>query len=842
MVGLLIVSHSRALGEALLALIRQVAPPEVPLGLAAGAGEAGAEFGTDALAVAEAIRAMPAGEGVVVLMDLGSAVLSAELALDFLPEELRKTVRLCPAPLVEGALAAAVCAGAGGDLDSVADEASQAIQPKQEHLASPILPPGSPENREATVPQPALELDVTVTNLHGLHARPAARLVQAAATYDAEVWVTNLDANAGPASARSLNSLAALGVRRGQRIRIFATGKEAPAALQTLGMLVASGFGMPLESERAAESSAASLPAAQDLPDHPLLGTPVCTGIALGPVFVYRPTQPLVLEQAAGDLQLEWERLQAAIRAVRQSIQARIHRWTAGAGASRAAIFEAHLLMMDDPTLLARSRQLIFEQGMAAGPAWQAAVEAAADRLRSLEDAYLRTRAGDVLDVGRQVLLTLSPETSQAALFLPEPGILVAAELSPTEAAQLDPRRVLGVVTARGGSTSHAAILLRSLEIPAVSGIELPDLPPHLEAGLDGGRGALWLNPSPERRMALQSRRAGWLREREALLRLSRLPAQTRDGRRIVVAANVGSLADAMLALQNGAEAVGVLRTEFLYLTHQSAPTEDEQLAGLAEIFARLGELPVVVRTLDAGGDKDMPYLDLPAEANPYLGLRAIRLSLRYPELLRCQLRAALRAGARSNLRVMFPMVASLEELLQGKHLLEQVHTELEQAGQPHCWPVQVGMMVEIPSAALLAGSFAPHVDFFSIGTNDLAQYTLAAERGNPDLGDLLDALHPAVLSLVSAVVLGARPLARPVAICGEAASDPLAAPLLVGLGVDELSVNPASIPEVKNRVRQLEAASAAKLAQTALECTSAAQVRRLAQEYIESLPENPSA
>jgi phosphoenolpyruvate-protein phosphotransferase len=353
---------------------------------------------------------------------------------------------------------------------------------------------------------------------------------------------------------------------------------------------------------------------------------------------------------------------------------------------------------------------------------------------------------------------------------------------------------------------------------------------------MDGASGMVWREPPPETRAMLLARRQSWLDQRRKLLETSHQTTYTRDGKRIEVAANIGSLADARSAVHNGAEGVGLLRTEFLFLTRQTPLGEEEQVETLAAIAEALGSRPVIVRTLDAGGDKDLPYLHLPVEANPFLGVRAIRISLRNPELFTIQLRAILRGGLGHPFRIMFPMIATIEEIRQARVWLEKAHQELVAAGMPHSWPVETGMMVEIPAAALLASDLAPEVDFFSIGTNDLTQYTMAVERGNALLSDLVDALHPAVLRLIHQVAAASHAAGKWTGVCGELAGDLLAVPILIGLGVDELSLNPVGIPAVKDAVRKLDSQEAQSVAQAALKAVSANEVRDLARAFWEKI------
>jgi phosphoenolpyruvate-protein phosphotransferase len=327
----------------------------------------------------------------------------------------------------------------------------------------------------------------------------------------------------------------------------------------------------------------------------------------------------------------------------------------------------------------------------------------------------------------------------------------------------------------------------------------------------------------------IQAHRTEWLAGREKLLQTSQQLAMTKDGQRVEVFANIGGVNDARGAVQNGAEGVGLLRTEFLFLTRETAPSEEDQYRILREIFETMGEKrPVTTRTLDVGGDKELPYIQLPGEPNPFLGVRALRLSLSRPDLFMTQLRAILRAAEGFPCRIMFPMVADVDEVRKARQYVEKAHGELQDENKPHAWPVELGIMVEIPSAALLAPMLAHEVDFFSIGTNDLTQYTLAAERGNPALSHLADGLHPSVLRLIGEVTMASHTAGKWTGICGELGGDPEATAILVGLGVDELSLNPAGIPRIKSILRDLTMDQARALAEQALRCQTSAEVRQL--------------
>jgi phosphocarrier protein FPr len=803
------------------------------LAVAGGTGPDRQDFGTDATEIAAAIQSIYTADGVVVLMDLGSAVLSAELALEFLPQAMREQVVLCPGALVEGGLTAGVQAGLGSDLQVVCQEARRALQPKSEHLEGSSREDqlGIPlvVSDQVSQPENAHIIEVTLSNPHGLHARPAARFVQLAASFDAQVEVANLSTGKGPVSARSLNALATLGAQRGHHIAIRAWGPQASAALEALDHLASSGFGE--SSMGAVVTPSVETPrVSQPILGESVRGIPVSEGFACGPAIIYRLPQLIAPTTRIDDPISDRARLDNALTIVQRAISAKQESLQTQIGPDQASIFDAHRLILQDPDLLTRTRDRIDSDHLNAAAAWQASIAELVREYQELEDPYLRARGIDVLDVGDQVLRVLLGVERRPPIQLTGPGILFAEELSPGETASLDPDLVLGLIIARGGPTAHSSILARALGLPALIGVDLLRL--GVESGaqiaIDGGAGMVWIEPGEEVVHELEERRRTWLSERQALLESSHAPAQTQDGHGVEVVANVGSLATAQAAMLNGAQGIGVLRTEFLYLDREAPPSEEEQVAVLQEIGNILGGQPIIVRTLDIGGDKTLRYINMPQEANPYLGVRGLRLSLRQPELFLVQLRAILRAGVNYPLRVMFPMVSDLEELLQAREYLEQVHRSLENERLPHRWPVEMGIMVEVPAVALISLRLAPYVDFFSIGTNDLTQYTLAAERGNRELANLADALHPAVLSLIRQVVEAAHLHGKWAGVCGEVASDPLAVPFLIGLEVDELSMNPVDIPAVKQAIRRVDFKRARKLAEQALVCESAAQVRSL--------------
>ncbi|GIV63576.1 MAG: multiphosphoryl transfer protein [Bellilinea sp.] len=841
MVSLVLVSHSKLLAESLVHLVRQMAGEKVKIGVAAGAGENHDDFGTDATQIAQVIQEVDSPDGIVVLMDLGSAILSAEMAMELLPEEVRSRVHFCPAPLVEGAIAAGVQASLGNDPQTICREACQSLQPKAEQLHFTEPTPAAKPVEEPVPAPPTGELYTTVlelTNAHGLHARPAARFVQTASRFKADIRVSNLTTGSAAVSAKSLNALATLGALHGHHIQIQAQGEQAAEAIQALTKLVEDRFGEaaapPLSPKTTPQVSEP-----QPSDERTLRGLPISEGVAIAPIFHYESLPPRIPDYSVEDPAAEWQKLHSAVEKVRHAILNRQREMVNRLGEDEAAIFEAHALLLADEEILENARLLIEEKHYNAARAWKESVDGIVARFQALTDDYLKQRAVDVQDVGNQVLRELSGEAHEKIVFS-EPVILVADDLTPTETASLDLERVQGIALLSGGVTSHSAILARSMGIPAVTGlpIRIKQIPPQTPVALDGFKGEVLIRPDEPTRRDFESRRARWLQEKQRLLAFTHQAAVTLDGLAIEVAANVGNLTDAQVAVQNGADGVGLLRTEFLFLTRQTAPTEEEQYQAIHQIGTTLQGKPVIVRTLDVGGDKPLPYINQQPEANPFLGVRALRLSLQQPDLFRTQLRAILRAGADTHLRIMFPMVATIEEVLQANHFLETIHRELENEGLLHRWPIETGIMVEIPSAAIVADALAEHVAFFSIGTNDLTQYTMAAERGNPQLNYLNDALHPAVLRLISDVTRAAEKHGKWVGVCGELAGDPEAVPILIGLGIRELSVNAAGIPRVKAIVRALTTEKAQQIARQAVACANAQQTRQLAADFLKTLPE----
>ena len=677
------------------------------------------------------------------------------------------------------------------------------------------------------------QLDLIIRNRTGLHARPARVFVDIAKQFQSTIRIGH---GQKLVNAKSLISVLTLGVASGQQISIDVDGADEAAAIAALEAAVWSGLGeetVDLEENGRSQGQprtenhpegtqpSAENPPASSSPNvvHGVAGAP---GMAIGPIYQFRRAAIIVQAHAVGVLE-EQTRLQAALAEAREQLVALHEQVSLRTGAAEAAIFYVHLEILDDPDLLDRVRAQIADQRSAA-EAWQAAIDERATLLAGLSDALLAERATDVRDVGERVLRVMVGGATSAPALPEGQFILVANDLTPSETAALDPARVLGFCTAVGGPQAHTAILARALGLPAVvsAGARVLDLPNQTPVVLDGQSGTLTIAPDTAEIARARAEMQVFQARRAAAAAAAGDPAITLDGHRVEIVANIANVEDARRAAASGAEGVGLLRTEFLFLERTEAPTEDEQFAIYRDIAQALDGRPIIVRTLDIGGDKPLPYLDLPAEENPFLGERGIRLCLAHPELLKQQLRAILRAAAFGPLRIMFPMIADIAEVRAASAMVDQLRAEL------HAPAVEIGIMVEVPSAAVMADLLAHEVDFFSIGTNDLTQYTLAMDRTHPKLALQADGLHPAVLRLIERTVQGAHAAGKWVGVCGELGSDPQAVPILVGLGVDELSISVPAIPLVKDQIRSLTLAQCRERATQALACASASAVRQI--------------
>lgn len=809
MIGIVAVSHSARLGEAALELALQMVQGDgVQVRVAAGAGtdaEGQPILGTDAVAVSTAIDELAADcDGVLVLMDLGSAVMSAELALEFRASTV--PVRLVPAPFVEGLLAAVVSAAAGASLDAVAEEATGALvaktgqlgdgQPDPSTSSGTQMSSGTPlssgnsvgsgaeagsgmetEERvaEPVEASPRVTRTVAVRNPLGIHARPAALIAEASA--GADVRLRRLPD--GPeAAAASLSRLLVLGARQGDEIELSASGDDAEQVLARLAALFHDGFGegvgaAPAETVAPKGEPSASAPIAAGVV---LRGRGVSPGVAAAAVVHLAPPLPEPdpsVMIAVEDREAEAQSIHWAAVAVAEELRAR----TDDASGEAKAILDASRLLASDPELVSEASELVRRKGRSAA---RAVWETAASHERSLAalGGRMAERVADVRDVRDRIIAELLELDLPGVPEREEPFVLAAVDLSPADTAALEGGRCVALVTEQGGPTSHTAIIARALGLPAVVGVAgATAIPSGAAVLVDGDRGSVEVEPSRERLEAAEAASVVVPFDGQGRLSDSPLP----------LLANVGGAADAVAAAEAGAEGIGLFRTEFCFLDRTEAPSVDEQVGAYRGVLAAFPGRKVVVRTLDAGSDKPLPFANADREENPALGVRGLRIARRSPALLDDQLRALALAASleKADVEVMAPMVATVDE---ARDFAERARA----AGLQ-----RVGIMIETPAAALLAAELFEVVDFVSIGTNDLAQYTLAADRLLGDLGDLNDPWQPAVLRLIGAVGAAGRDAGKPVGICGEAGGDAALAPVLIGLGATSLSMTPRSLGRV---------------------------------------------
>lgn len=777
-VGLVIVSHSGDVARGVAALAAQMAPS---VALAAAGGTDDGDIGTSFDLIAAAIAEADSGDGAVVLYDLGSALLTAETAVEFLDPDQAERVRIVDAPLVEGAIAAAVAAEGGGDLGAVAAAAVDAASAWTGAGATAAdAGPGE------TGDDPAEERAVDVVNPLGLHARPAAELARSVRGMDATVRLAR-EGDDGWVDVTSVLAVVGRAFRGGDRLRLSASGAGASRALDTVAGLIAGGFGEA--GEDAPAPSAGAEDAAVRVVDGVITATSGAAGVALGAA---RRLDALPSELPASEgagAEAEGESLERAVAAAAAELEA--------AGEFGAA----HAALVADPALREGARPHL---GDGAASAWWRAVGEAARALEESPDELIAARAVDMREAGAVVLRHLGVALDR----LPDDltgAVVVADDVGPAEVPALRDRGAVAGVLAAGSSTAHAVIVARGLGFPLVlrTGDALAGVPDGTPLAVDGDAGTVRVDPPDAEARALRQRIDRDAAEAARLRSLAAEPVVLPDGRTVLVAANVGSVADARAAVENGADAVGLLRTELLVLDRAAYPDEDTQAADLAAVFDVLGDRPVTVRVLDAGGDKPVATLDVGPEHNGFLGVRGLRYLLQHPGLLHTQLRAVLRAAHGHRVSVMAPMVTVRGEAEAFRAAVDAARESLERDGVAHAVPEGVGIMVEVPAAALWADQFAGVADFFSVGSNDLTAYVMAAERTEPGVADLLDPGSPAVGRLLDQMCAAALDAGIHVAVCGEMAADTRLAAQLVARGVGELSMAPARIPHVKAALRQ---------------------------------------
>ena len=656
---------------------------------------------------------------------------------------------------------------------------------------------------------------IILANPSGLHARPAAVLAKKAKAFSSSI---ELVCGANKGNAKSTTAIMKMNIGPQATVLVRAAGADAETAIEALTAEMLSGLGEDVVSASAAEEEPADIsPPLSDNPNE-LVGVSASAGIAIGTVFQLRKTV-LVLEEYGQDAAAEQKKLEQGLLDATGQLAALFE----SSESAEAGIFQAHQELLDDPEVLAAAAAEI-NRGKSAGFAWQKAFTQEADSLSALDNELLAERANDLRDVGERTLKCILGHVDDD-LEIPENSILIAEDLTPSQTATLDRTKVIGFCTVQGGKTSHVAILARSMGLPAVAGIEARAL--KVENGtpiiLNGSKGVAEINPSDEKIASIRTEMKEQAEQAERDLACSEEPAVTTDNQTVTIAANAASLADVQKTTELGGEGVGLLRTEILFHNRCKAPTEEEQEQTYRDMLTTLGaKNALVIRTLDVGGDKPLPYLPIPKEENPFLGERGIRVCLNHPDIFRAQIRAILRSADAGKLQIMFPMVTTVSDFTQAKAMVEEERTKLNLPA------VKVGLMIEVPSTALMADAFAEVADFFSVGTNDLAQYTLAIDRGHPKLAAQADGLNPAVLKLIGLAAEAMNKAGKEISVCGGMASDPQAVPLLIGLGVNKLSVSAPSIPSIKAQIRNLSMEQCKEMAAKALTLNDAKDVREL--------------
>ncbi|WP_370557075.1 phosphoenolpyruvate-protein phosphotransferase PtsI [Edwardsiella tarda] len=567
-------------------------------------------------------------------------------------------------------------------------------------------------------------------------------------------------------------------------------------------------------------------------------GILVSPGIAFGKALLLKEDEIVISRKkiTADEVEHEIARFKEGRDKAAQQLEAIRQKASETLGEEKAAIFEGHIMLLEDEELEQEIIALIKDNGMSAEAAAREVIDGQATALEELDDEYLKERAADVRDIGKRLLKNILGMTIIDLGAIQDEVILVATDLTPSETAQLNLDKVLGFITDLGGRTSHTSIMARSLELPAIVGTS--DVTQKVQNGdyliLDAVNNKIYLNPTAETIDQLKAVQAQYINEKNELAKLKDLPAITLDGHQVEVCANIGTVRDVAGAERNGAEGVGLYRTEFLFMDRDALPTEEEQFQAYKAVAEAMGSQAVIVRTMDIGGDKDLPYMDLPKEENPFLGWRAIRICLDRKEILHTQLRAILRASSFGKLRIMFPMIISVEEVRMLKAELELLKAQLREEGKTFDETIEVGVMVETPAAATVAHHLAKEVDFFSIGTNDLTQYTLAVDRGNELISHLYNPMAPSVLTLIKQVIDASHAHGKWTGMCGELAGDERATLLLLGMGLDEFSMSSISIPRIKKIIRNANFEDVKALAKEALRQPTADELMGVVNKFIE--------
>ncbi|AKL94839.1 phosphoenolpyruvate-protein phosphotransferase PtsI [Clostridium aceticum] len=560
-------------------------------------------------------------------------------------------------------------------------------------------------------------------------------------------------------------------------------------------------------------------------------GIGASSGIAVGKALVLEKDEVVIQSVVIDNIEEEKSKFQRALNLSKQQIESIKNK----SKDEQKTILDAHIMILEDPEFISSVEEKISSKKLNVEAALEDALKTFISIFESMEDEYMRERAADIRDVGQRVMTNLLGKEMLNLAELTEPVIIVAYDITPSDTAQMDNSKVLGFITDIGGRTSHSAIMARSMEIPAVVG--LGNITKEVKTGdfivFDGNEGTVMINPEESVITAYEKSKEKQIFEKRELMKLVNTPTVSKDEKTVELGANIGGQKDAEKASENGAEGIGLYRTEFLYMDRKALPTEEEQFAAYKKALEIMGKRPVIIRTLDIGGDKELPYMNLPKEMNPFLGYRAIRICLKEKEIFRTQLRALLRASVYGNLKIMYPMISSIEEIRQANKILEEVKSELEKEGIRYSSDIEVGIMIEIPAAAIISDLLAKEVDFFSIGTNDLIQYTTAVDRMNENVSYLYNPFNPAVLRLIKLIIDNGHKAGIWVGMCGEAAGDKRLIPILLGMGLDEFSMSAGSILSARRQIQNLSYSKMRQVVDKVLAMSTAEAIEEFIGQYI---------
>ncbi|WP_299260570.1 phosphoenolpyruvate--protein phosphotransferase [uncultured Aquimarina sp.] len=799
MVGIVIVSHSEKLADGVKELAQQMSQNKVKIFAAGGIDDESNPIGTDPFKIKDAIELADSKEGVLVLMDIGSAVMNAELATEMLSDDLRQKVLLCEAPLIEGAIAAAAQSMTGANLKTVANEARNGLVGKKSLLGS--------KNEEEKPKQIAQvigkEIEIAVPNELGLHARPAVRLVELVNKYDNEVSVSKNKRDY--VLAGSISQVGTLGAKKGDVLTFKVIGDEFLEFEKSLQKFYADNFGDSKKKIKPKESIQVKTNGAS-VSSNSIQGVPVSKGISVAPAKLLHNQTVTVEKTIIKNTTEEKIKLKNALSKIIGELEDIRHKTMGLYGKEDAEIFDFHVSLLKDDEKIKEVENLIEDENYSAAYAWFYVFEKLEYKYLKMSNLYFKERASDVIEVRNKVLVQIL-DCAQTEINLNEPSILVVEEIGPAQTLSLDTEKVLGIVSKVGGETSHATILARSLGIPAITGLEsqIDVIKDGELIGIDGSKGVIYLDrKNPEKISSLREEKKMEEKIFQERFSKAKMPAITEDEVKFKILANISSPKEAKIAFKNGADGIGLYRTEFLYMNRETPPSEDEQYQIYKQVCENMQGLPITIRTLDVGGDKPIPYLGIAPETNPFLGVRGIRYCLQNTEIFKTQLRAICRVSADYDIRIMYPMVGMLEEVIEANKILSDVQSELSKEGIKYSESIKVGIMVEVPSILFILPQISSELDFLSIGTNDLTQYLLAMDRENVSISKNYSALHPAVISALTSILQNSEKVGLEVSLCGELARNPNATNLLSSIGLRSYSMSSPAIPAIKEVIRKI--------------------------------------